>query len=374
MAVRAAGLAAAFLAIGAGLALPVAAQEQALDFDRYRQVFSPRTVGISGGPSLAAAWAMHYRGAALHAAFAYAALPDGRTVWRFVSGQPSPDHARRVAQEACDRAAAALQPGLACRLAAVDGQVVNPPPGTPAIPPRTDAIGPFRAAPLLYRGGPGQAHGVVIWSHGYSGPGQDARGGPVPGFVSALNDAGWDVMRFDRDPLEDTLAMALPRLLRGLPALRDAGYRRILLAGHSRGAWQSILAATQAPDLVDAVIAVAPAAHGETGRENNQAVAMPDFRRALASLPAGRPRLAVLLFDGDPFDPDPAARAAAVEEAAAARAAPTLVIWPSGGPRGHGGAGDWRFTQRHSACLLTFVQAPPAGAPRGLRRESCGGG
>jgi len=368
------GLTVAFLALAAALACPAAATDGVDDYESYRQVFSVGALGIRSGPSLATGWTQHYRGAAPHAAFAYATLPDGRNVWRFVSGQPSPEAARRAAQEGCDRDAAALRPGMTCRIAALDGTVLGAPEGTPHVAPQGVTIGPFRSAPFLYRHGPAEAQGVIIWSHGYGGPTRDQRSTPIPGFVAPLNDAGWDVFRFDREPLEDDIGSALPRLVRGLAALRRAGYRRIVLAGQSRGAWQSILAASERPDLVEAVIAAAPAAHGERGEPNNHGVAMDDFRRAIASLPADRVRLAVLLFEGDPYDPGPAERAEAVAQLAAVRAAPTVALFPNTGPSGHGGVHDWRFTQRHAGCMLTFLQAPPQAVARGVRREACGGG
>ena len=138
------------------------------------------------------------------------------------------------------------------------------------------------------------------------------------------------------------------------------------------------MAASARPELVDAVIATAPAAHGEASRANNLLAGLDDFRRLLAGLPATGPRLAVVFFDGDDFDPDPERRAAMLEALARDRRAPTLALWPQGpGPlpiRGHGAAGDWRFTALYGACLLTLVEAPAAAAPRGLRRAACGGG
>lgn len=366
-------LAVAFLALAALAASPSPAAASD-DFESYRTVFSVGALGVRSGPSLVTGWTQHYRGAQPHAAFAYASLPDGRNVWRFVSGQPTPAAARTAAQEGCDRDAAALQPGLTCRIAALDGTVIDAPPGTPRIAPRGQAIGPFRSAPFLYLHGPEEAQGIIIWSHGYGGPARDQRYTPLPGFLAPLNDAGWDVFRYDRDPLEDDIAVALPRLVRALPMLQRAGYRRIVLGGQSRGAWQSILAATERPELVDSVIAAAPAAHGEAGEANNLGVAIADFRRALAGLPANRVRLAVLLFEGDPFDPNPAERAELVATLAASRAAPTVALFPNTGPTGHSGAHDWRFTQRHTACVLTFLNAPVPATLRGVRREACGGG
>ena len=137
---------------------------------------------------------------------------------------------------------------------------------------------------------------------------------------------------------------------------------------------QAIMAASSRPDLVEAVIATAPAAHGESQRPNNLGAGLDDFRRLLAGLPAEAPRLLVALFEGDGYDPDPERRALMLEATARERPAPLLVLWPRGEGRGHAGVGDWRFTRAMGGCVLTLVQAPAAAAPRGLRREPCGGG
>jgi pimeloyl-ACP methyl ester carboxylesterase len=206
------------------------------------------------------------------------------------------------------------------------------------------------------------------------GPSPDYRNAAAPGFVSVLNDAGWDILRFDRHPGDDALHASLSRLVAALPSLRQAGYRRVVLAGQSRGGWQSIMAASQRPDLVDGVIATAPAAQGEAERPNNPAAAQDDFRRLLAGLPSGGPRVLVALFEQDGFDPGVDARAAAVQDVARSRAAATLVLLPSAGITGHRGAFDWRFPHLFGGCVLSLVQAPAPAAPRGLRRAPCGGG
>ncbi len=222
----------------------------------------------------------------------------------------------------------------------------------PAFRPVQMTIGPFRAAPLMFHHGPQAAEGVVIWSHGYGGPAVDHRRRNLPGPLALLNDAGWDVLRFDRDPAEDTLPVALSTLLRALPLLREAGYRRIVLGGQSRGGWQSVMAAAERPDWVHAVLAFAPAAHGEAARPNNLAAAAEDFRRLLAGLPASGPRLAVAVFAEDPFDPDPAARAAMV---------------------GDGGQAD--AARRHSRCFpnrpSSGMAAAMTGASPAARGRAC---
>ncbi len=360
-------LAAALLVLA--LPGPAAARGPAPE-EAYRAAFSAERLG-SPPPSaaLATEFTMAYRGAVPHAAFAVARDPaTGRSAWGWASSQPSAEAAEAAAMARCRRALGALQ--AECRILALDGAVD----GTAAVAPVTGTIGPFRWSPLHLRRGPELARGVLVWGHGYGGPDRDNRNRPLPGLASVLNDAGWDVLRFDRHPGDDTLPASLARLTGGLPALRAAGYRQVVLAGQSRGGWQAIMAAAENPDLVRAVIATAPAAHGESGRPNNHGAALDDFRRLLAGLPAAAPRLLVALFDGDDYDPDPERRAVVVETLARDRAAPSLVLWPQQEIRGHNDVGDWRFTRLFGGCVLTLVQAPEAAAPRGLRRAPCGGG
>ncbi len=360
-------------AVLATLAGPAQAQDPNADFAAYRSLFSVASLGNARGISTVTGFTLQYRGVVPHAGFALATTPDGRATWRFLSGRADGAVAEAQLQAACDAdARRILGPGNACRILALDGAVLARP--GPAFRPVEARIGPFRAAPLMFRHGPAAAEGVVVWSHGYGGPAADRRAALVPGAIAMLNDAGWDVFRFDRDPAEDTLPAALTTLLRGLPLLQAAGYRRIVLGGQSRGGWQSVMAAAERPGLVHAVLAFAPAAHGETERPNNLPAALEDFHRLLASLPAEGPRLAVALFERDAFDPDPAARARLVADRAAARRVPTLALFPPPPVSGHNGAADWRFTRGQGPCVLTLVQAPEAGAPRGLRRAPCTGG
>ncbi|NMJ40985.1 alpha/beta hydrolase [Roseomonas sp. JC162] len=363
------GLAALFTALAAS----ARAQDPNTDFAAYRALFSVASLGPARGASTVTGFTLQYRGAVPGAAFGLATTPDGRSTWRFVTGRADAAAARRDLQPACDAdAARALGAGATCRILALDGAVATHPGAV--FRPVEARIGPFRAAPLMFRHGPAAAAGVVLWSHGYGGPAADRRGTSVPGSIAMLNDAGWDVFRFDRDPAEDTLATTLTAMLRALPLLREAGYGRIVLAGQSRGGWQSIMAAAERPDLIHAVLAFAPGSHGEAARPNNLPAALEDFRRILAALPAEGPRVAVALFEKDPFDPDPAARARLIEERAATRRAPTMALFPDLPVEGHNGAADWRFTRNQGPCLLTLVQAPEAGAARGLRRAPCTGG
>jgi pimeloyl-ACP methyl ester carboxylesterase len=361
-----------FLA-GLAAAVPQARASQPEDEAAYRATFSAENLGSARpGPSVVQGFTMHYRGAMPNSAFAMARAEDGRSAWGLASGRPTPDAAQQEALRLCRDSTEGARGGpiaAPCVVVAVNGRVN----GRPPLPPQGPAaIGPFRPNPWQLWRGPEAARGVVVWQHGYEGPEVDLRGNVTPGFVSALNNAGWDVLRFDRPPGDDALHTTLPLLVNALPLLRP--WRQVVLAGHSRGAWQSLLAAAQAPGLVDGIIAAAPAAHGEVAGTPRVPVALADFRRHLAGLGADRPALLVLLFENDQFDPDAPARAAAVNELSARRAAPTLAIFPRGPAQGHNGVFDWRFTRDFAACVLTAMTLPQASAPRGVRRDSCGGG
>jgi len=280
----------------------------------YR-AFTERPEG-SRSESLRIGWSLHYRGAMPHSAFAFAQAADGRVVWNFSGGQASPDAAREAAMAACGRAAQPL--GAECRLFAIDGAVK----GRAAITPASNRIGPLRASPLHFQHGPGSARGVVVWSHGRAaaigGTRPDSRGSSTQGWVSLLNDAGWDVFRFDRDPDDDE-------------------------------------------------VETATAMHGSDGR--NQNGALDDWRRLIGALPANGPRLAAVLFREDAFDPAPSARIERWEARMQQRQAPSLILSPATGPADHGAAAQLSFTQAWGLCLLRFVHEPTP--PTGTLRDGC---
>lgn len=362
------------LLFGLLLALPASAPAWADEEAAHQRVFSAGSILRGGLPtaSLAIGFTQHYRGAVPHAAFAFAQGADGRAVWAMSSGHATPSEAEAEALDSCARRLRQMRapPDQSCRLLATDGALREG--GTIRV--ERGGVGPFQRSPFHRHRGPAEAAGVLVWGHGYGGPDEDFRGKPLPGFVTALNEAGFDILRFDRHPGDDALFISQPRLVRGLPALRAQGYRQVVLGGESRGAWQALMAAAERPELVDAVIAAAPAAHGEVEENETRADALADFQRLLAGMAASPARLLVITFEGDEFDPDPGARAQAVAGLAARRAAPTLALFPNGPARGHSGARDWRFTRDYGACVLTLLRAPEPAAPRGLRRRSCGGG
>src|SRR5437870_3257758 len=99
--------------------------------------------------------------------------------------------------------------------------------------------------------GPEHAAGVVVWNHGRSLSVEDSQS-PAPPYLRVLRDSGWDVLRFDRVRDGDTLTDSARRLVEHVVQLKRKGYRRIVLAGQSFGAFLALMAADGSDD-VDAV-------------------------------------------------------------------------------------------------------------------------
>jgi len=148
--------------------------------------------------------------------------------------------------------------------------------------------------------GPGQAKGIVVWSHGRSINAEDWQS-PSPAYLHALRDGGWEVMRFDRLSRGDTLSDSTRRLVDYAHELKHQGYKQVVLAGQSFGAFLALMAADASSD-VDAVIATAPAAYGsfddfyDSWRLNATRLypLLEQVKRA---------RIMVFYFHGDDFDP-----------------------------------------------------------------------
>src|SRR5947209_4442205 len=87
--------------------------------------------------------------------------------------------------------------------------------------------------------GPQKAKGVVVWSHGRSINAEDSQS-PTPAYLEALRNDGWDVMRFDRLSRGDTLTDSTKRLIEHTAQLKRNGYKQVVLAGQSFGAFLSL--------------------------------------------------------------------------------------------------------------------------------------
>jgi hypothetical protein len=283
---------------------------------------------------------------------AFALAPNGAWGWAAaIEDDAAATDAR--AMENCRRWG-----GEGCRVYARDLAVVWPglEAGTPAAPARPIATGPgwsLQPDPRFLWQGPANARGAYLWAHGRSPGGADSRGSQPQPHVRAFNNAGYDVVRLDRDPATDETEAGAAWMREALKLLRRKGYGRVVAGGQSRGAWNA-LQSLEEPGLADAVIAIAPAAHGPRGSPAH-AWALDDLRRIVAAARSGMTRVAVANFSGDEFDPDPVARAEILGRLQG-RSAGLLLLDRPRGINGHGGGSDWRFTFGYATCLLDFAE------------------
>lgn len=280
--------------------------------------------------------------------------PDGAFGW-YAGGLL--EEAERRALASCQR----RSNGAACEVAVRDLAIVAP--GrvwAPAEPPSGARLSSWNHdtvpdARFLWWG-PETARGVLVWAHGRNRGGADSRGNQPQSWTRRFNNAGYDVWRFDRHPRTDDTQRAAGWLRHDLAEMRRHGYRRIVMSGQSRGAWNALMMLDQ-PGLVDVVIAIAPAAHGEAG-DANHGRQIDDLRAIVeGATGASQVRVAVANFRNDPFDAAPEERAT-VFRRLGERAGAFLFLDRPEGFEGHGAGASISFNDRFSACLFRFATAP----------------
>jgi pimeloyl-ACP methyl ester carboxylesterase len=200
--------------------------------------------------------------------------------------------------------------------------------------------------------GPERAMGVLVWSHGRSIAVEDSESATPP-FLRVLRDGGWDILRFDRPRDGDTLTNSTRRLVDHVAWLKDKGYRRIVLAGQSFGAFLALMAA-DASDDVDAVVATAPAAFGSFdefyGTWRLNAIRLYPLLEQVK-----RARVMLFYFHDDDFDPGgrgERSRAILSEHGLgfAVVDQPAFLV-------GHWASSTGLFLRRFGGCIHDFVDA-----------------
>ncbi len=279
---------------------------------------------------------------------------NGAYAWHW--GGASSDEATQKALAACQQ-----HGGTDCTVYARDLDVVWPgqaPETRPAVP------GPLLSTPhfviipdmrYLWHGAQA-ASGLYVWAHGKT-ENKDSRGQQPHAFVRRFNNAGYDVARFDRDPAWDDKTRAEAWLRQAVPRLRAMGYRRIIVGGQSRGAWNA-LQTLDVADLADVVIAVSPAAHGT----DPSFVALhqgPELWTILHDAPPSpHTRVAVVQFSADPFAEDENDRRDKLRAMLFPKVQAGLLIDRPAGFEGHSAGFQQSFADRFGACLLQFATDP----------------
>jgi pimeloyl-ACP methyl ester carboxylesterase len=200
--------------------------------------------------------------------------------------------------------------------------------------------------------GPKESTGVIVWNHGRSLTVEDSES-PTPPFLRMLREGGWEVLRFDRPRDGDTLTGSTRHLIDHVAELKHQGYRRVVLAGQSFGAFLALMAA-DASDDVDAVVATAPAAFGsfddfyESWRLN-----------AIRFYPllerVKRARVMLFFFHGDDFDPG--GRGERSRAILSERGLGFAVVDQPAFLVGHWASSTGLFLRRFGRCIRDFLDA-----------------
>ena len=207
------------------------------------------------------------------------------------------------------------------------------------------------------------ATGAVIYLHGRT-ENKDSYGGNPPLYLKMFVKAGWDVFRLNRRFTADVEdAPVLGRLQTEAEGLRGKGYKRVVLAGQSRGGWLAIAAASRG-QVIDAIIATAPGVYGDSthDRINRSAEAIYAALRSIRS----PTRVALFYFDGDPREDVIGGRAEPSRRALRSAGVPHIVVDRPDGFDGHFAAWHPLFARRYGECLLSF-----AGGDTPPMRDSC---
>jgi pimeloyl-ACP methyl ester carboxylesterase len=220
------------------------------------------------------------------------------------------------------------------------------------LPPETAAaqaqLVPAQDAASLLGGE--RAQGAVVWSHGRSLR-KECSLVPTPDYIGAFRAAGWDTFRLNRPSIADTLPESAAALAGEAEALKHRGYRRLVLAGQSFGAFISLIAAGRS-DAVDAVIGTAPAAYG-SAQSNPVGYGLNATRLYDLLGAVRRARVALFFFEGDIFDPG--GRGPMADQILAARGLAHLVVdRPAGLPTHWAGVGT-AFAAQFAPCLVAFA-------------------
>jgi pimeloyl-ACP methyl ester carboxylesterase len=199
-----------------------------------------------------------------------------------------------------------------------------------------------------------RAQGAVIWSHGRSLQ-KECSLVPTPDYISAFRAAGWDTFRLNRPSVIDTLPDSAAVLAGEAEGLKHRGYRRVILAGQSFGAFISLIAAGRS-DAVDGVIATAPAAYG-SAQSNPFGYGLNATRLYDLLGSVRHARVALFFFEGDIFDPG--GRAPIADEILRTRGLARLVVDRPAGLPTHWASISSAFAAQFGPCLVAFAAGGP---------------
>lgn len=225
--------------------------------------------------------------------------------------------------------------------------------------------------------GPARAKGIVYFIDGLDSNNRtrDDYHATYP-YIYGLNTRhGWDVIAAKFPNSQRYSFRSIPGsseyLLARLAELRARGYRKIVLAGQSWGAWVTVDVARRegAQKAVDAILLTAPANYGMRewdGKPNPYFVL--NKSEYLEKLKTIRVPTIATFFKDDEFDPG--GRGPITRQILAANDVPAVVIDQPSDLIGHGAGWQPQFDYVYGDCIAAFLAQPKDGSCDGTAAPS----
>lgn len=200
------------------------------------------------------------------------------------------------------------------------------------------------------------AKGIIFYFSGYSAytwP-HDLIDEELPQYIKTINKKGYDIAKvnipfYNRDPLMiPDIALFISQLFN---EYRTKGYKKIIFAGQSRGAW-SILHASRYIDSPDVYyILTTPVAHGAKGKSWNFRKQDIEFKKLISHIVTGS--FVFFFFQNDPYDTGKKAR---ILSENFSKKILTMVVDRPENLTGHGSAWSHLFDITYSQSLVHFIE------------------
>ena len=230
--------------------------------------------------------------------------------------------------------------------------------------------------PLLVHApnGPAKAKGLIYFIAGWAPEKAKVKKIALPFFITTLSTKGWDVIGAKVDnfnsllldnkkyPVDFGVHRAALFVERRIRELKSEGYKRIILGGHSWGAWAAMLVANN-PDSslgIEALLLSAPSAFGPRFTPTYE-LALTEFGPDLKGV---RVPTVLIIPDDFVYDPDPAARAEIAEKYFTQAQVPHLIIAKPPGFEGHMAPWFPVFDFAYGGCIQSFLETHSSAACR----------
>ena len=218
--------------------------------------------------------------------------------------------------------------------------------------------------PDLQHFGPTGARGAIVWIPGRSmveGRSVQIKSAKSPNYLREFNNHTWDVFHYYPPPstsADQDEAAIFAKFDAAVGDLKRQGYRKILLAGHSWGASIALYRAHKL-DSIDGVIATSPGfSRHDPPIKSDTDEGLYVLLASAKALSNARLRVAIVMLDGDEFNPHARLRAVIVGSAFRSSGVPTLVISPAVTTiTGHDGAEGLDFAIKFATCIRDFLES-----------------